>query len=69
MSFDKTVLEILENIYTSPSTKVPMQQGKDVNFTGPMPSGFLGGGVGGIGAGKTMPIKIKKRKLKKKVPR
>jgi hypothetical protein len=60
--FNLKVLELLETY----QYRVPLTQGPNINFKGPVPAGFLGGGLPGINPSKSIPIRLKKKKLKKK---
>jgi hypothetical protein len=60
--FNLKVLELLETY----QSRVPLTQGPNINFKGPTPAGFLGGGLPGINPSKSIPIRLKKKKIKKK---
>jgi hypothetical protein len=68
--FDKTVKKILEGFNVFPRARVPLTPGPNVNSTGPLPAGFLGGGLPGINPSSSLLLlkkpKKKKTKIKKK---
>lgn len=67
--YDKIVKQLLEDFNVYPRAKAPMSQGPNINFTGPNPSGFLGGGLPGINPSANQLVlkpKLKKKKIKKK---
>lgn len=59
--FDKLYKQLLE-VYIK--TNQPLTRGPDIDFKGPIPGGFLGGGLPGINPSAQLPIKIKKKKKK-----
>lgn len=72
MLYDNIVLKLLEDFNIFPRAKPHLGQGPNVDFRGPVPSGFLGGGLPGINAtGSMVPVKLKKKKKRtnKKVKR
>jgi len=64
--FNKKVKDLLE---TYLRTNTPMQQGPNIDFRGPQPAGFLGGGLPGINPSASLKLlkSKKKKKLKKKL--
>lgn len=64
--FNKKIKELLE---TYLRTDNPITQGPNIDFRGPQPAGFLGGGLPGINPSASLKIiKAKKRKkIKKKL--
>jgi hypothetical protein len=73
--FTNLVNKILKEYNVSlPLGKVALTQGPNIDFRGPSPSGFLGGGLPGINPSHELKYKIlknkkKKRKLSKRVSR
>ena len=66
MNFNSLYQYLIEDLYTSNSTKIPMGQGPNVNTVGVLPTGFKGANLPGIAPASTA-VKIKKkRKLKKR---
>jgi hypothetical protein len=65
MKFDSEIKKILEGFNVYPRAKVPMDS-KNMNFTGPMPTGFKGAGMAGVGPGQQSTVIIKWPKKKKK---
>jgi hypothetical protein len=63
--FDELVSKILENHNVFPRAKAPMTSGPNVAGPGPLPTGFLGGGLPGINPNPGPTILLKKRKKKK----
>lgn len=60
---------MFENLYTKLlevylKTDQPLTRGPDIDFRGPTPVGFLGGGLPGINPSGSIPLKIKKKKKK-----
>jgi hypothetical protein len=69
MNFNSLYKYLLEDLYTSNSTKVPMGQGPNINTVGALPAGFKGANLPGIAPASTS-VKIKKKKkFKKKILR
>ena len=68
MEFYKEIRKLLEGYNVYPRAKVPMDS-KNMNFTGPMPTGFKGAGMAGVGPGQqsTVVLKWPKKKKKKRV--
>lgn len=60
--FNTVINELLETY----QARVPLSQGPNINFKGPAPAGFLGGGLPGINPSSSVPVKVKKKKIKKK---
>lgn len=67
--FERTIKKILEDFNIFPRSGPPLGQGPNIDFTGAQPAGFLGGGLPGINPGKSMPVRIKKKKKVKKKAR
>jgi len=68
--FNKIVKKLLEDFNVYPRSGPPLGQGPNIDFKGPTPAGFLGGGLPGINPSASIPLKIKKKKkLNKKVKR
>jgi len=69
--FSDTVKKILEGFNVYPRAKAPMSSGPNVNSTGPLPAGFLGGGLPGINPSSSLVLlkgkKKKKKSTKKKI--
>jgi len=63
--FDKLVKVLLEGFNVYPRSRPPLTPGPNVNSTGPLPAGFLGGGLPGINPSSSL-IFLKNRKKKKK---
>lgn len=61
--FDNTINKLL-NEYLM--TKTPLTQGPNIDFRGPTPAGFLGGGLPGINPSGSVAVKLKKKKKKLK---
>jgi hypothetical protein len=61
--FEKTVQKVLERYLP---TKVPITQGPNIDFRGPTPAGFLGGGLPGINPSAPLLVRSKKKKKTKK---
>lgn len=66
ITFNKTVKKILEDFNIYPRAQAPIANGPNIDFTGPAPTGFLGGGLPGINPGRNKIVKVKKRKKIKK---
>ena len=67
--YNNIVKKLLEDFNVYPRAKVPMAHGPNVSFTGPTPSGFLGGGLPGINPSANQLVlkpKLKKKKIKKR---
>lgn len=60
--FNNEVNKLLETY----QARIPLSQGPNINFKGPVPAGFLGGGLPGVNPSRSIPLKIKRKKLKKK---
>ena len=71
--FDNLVQKILEGYNVFPRAKPPLTPGPNVNSTGPLPAGFLGGGLPGVNPSSSLVFlrgaKKKKKKITKKKPR
>jgi hypothetical protein len=65
--FDDFVKKILEGFNVFPRSKPPMQSGPNAVGPGPVPAGFLGGGLPGINPGGSAQLVIKTPKKKKKI--
>lgn len=66
--FNVLVNKLLNEYNVSmPLGKVALTQGPNVDFRGPSPAGFLGGGLPGINPSGSLKFKILKGKKKKKV--
>lgn len=57
---------LINNLLETYQARVPLTQGPNINFRGPTPAGFLGGGLPGVNPSNSVPVRIKKRKIKKK---
>lgn len=69
MNFNSLYKYLLEDLYTSNSTKAPMGRGPNIDTVGALPAGFKGANLPGIAPASTS-VKIKKkRKLKKRASR
>lgn len=68
ITFDLLVQKLLEGHNVFPRAKAPMASGPNVIGPGPLPSGFLGGGLPGINPspGQVLLVKKKKKITKKK---
>lgn len=73
--FDNLVKQLLEGFNVFPRAKAPMSSGPNAIGPGPLPAGFLGGGLPGINPGQSAqliiktPKKNKKKKVTKKIRR
>lgn len=63
--FNQKIKELLE---TYLRTDNPITQGPNIDFRGPQPAGFLGGGLPGINPSASLSLKVKKKKKTKKKP-
>lgn len=59
--FDNVCNKLLEDYL---KTATPLTQGPNVDFKGPTPAGFLGGGLPGINPGRNLSVKLKKKRKK-----
>lgn len=67
--FNEIVKKILEGYNVYPRARAPLTPGPNVNSPGPLPAGFLGGGLPGINPSSSLIfLKGKKKKKKKKKP-
>ena len=69
--FDSKISKLLEDFNVYPRAKKidsrpPPITGKNVNFTGPAPTGFKGAGLPGIAPGQESTVLVKLPKKKKK---
>jgi len=64
--FDDLVNKILEGYNVYPQAKPPMHSGPNAISPGPLPAGFLGGGLPGINPSAQSLLLVKKNKKKKK---
>ncbi len=64
--FNDLVKKILEGYNVYPRSKPPMKSGPNAISPGPVPTGFLGGGLPGINPGGAIEMLIKVPKKKKK---
>jgi hypothetical protein len=64
--FNDLVKRILEGYNVYPRSKPPMKSGPNAISPGPVPTGFLGGGLPGINPGGAIEMLIKVPKKKKK---
>lgn len=64
--FDSLVSKILEGYNVFPRSKPPMKSGPNAISPGPLPTGFLGGGLPGINPGGAIEMVLKVPKKKKK---
>lgn len=68
--FNNAVKRLLKEYnVTMPLGKVALTQGPNIDFRGPSPAGFLGGGLPGINPSSNLKFKIKNKKKKKKINR
>lgn len=65
--FDKLVNKLLEGFNVYPRSKPPMHTGPNAVGPGPLPSGFLGGGLPGINPSQSDQIIVLPKKKKKKI--
>lgn len=65
MKFDTLIDRILEGFNVFPRSKPSMASGPNAIGPGPLPAGFLGGGLPGINPTQGNTILIKKKKKKK----
>lgn len=67
--FDKLVFKLLEGFNIYPRSKPFMKTGPNAIGPGPLPQGFLGGGLPGINPGQQQQVLIKSnKKIKRKKP-
>lgn len=68
MKFENLVNKILEGFNVFPRAKPPMSSGPNAIGPGPLPAGFLGGGLPGINPtqGGTILLKKKRKKITKR---
>jgi hypothetical protein len=64
--FDSIVAKILEGFNVYPRSKPFLKTGPNVIGPGPLPQGFLGGGLPGINPGQQQQILVKTKKNKPK---
>jgi len=65
MKFDTIVKRIIEGFNVFPRSKPPMSSGPNAIGPGPLPAGFLGGGLPGINPTQGNVVLLKKKKKKK----
>jgi len=64
--FNKIANKLLSEYSGSVEGLTPAVRGPSTIMSGPLPAGFKGSGAAGIAPGQQIPIKIKKKKIKKK---
>lgn len=65
--FDELITKLLEGYNVYPQAKAPMQSGPNAISPGPLPAGFLGGGLPGINPSAQTLLMVKKKKKKKPI--
>lgn len=66
INFDQLIEKLLVEFNVAPRSKPPMKSGPNAVGPGPLPSGFLGGGLPGINPNPGSVVLFKKGKKKKK---
>ena len=64
--FNKIANKLLSEYNNSMVNPTPAVRGPSAIISGTLPAGFKGSGAAGIAPGQQIPVKIKKKKIKKK---